>query len=222
MFRGLLTNGLVSLPLVDRYHGKIVNEIFDTNSNLDNEHKALVLKTIGKLETPLTIDTNNINGTFSAKLNLEENQKAFWHIVTETNFYHPKLHLTEKIFKPIVSYRPFILASYAGNLKYLRSYGFKTFSDFIDESYDDETDNNKRMVMIVDEIEKLCKLSKTQQQEMFESMKPILEYNFNHFFGDFKKVIVHEMVYGFGECVHNTQVNDSNLNYDEVAARLSS
>jgi hypothetical protein len=222
MHRNLTNQGLISLPLEDQYHGSFRNEIFDSESLLDKDHKKLVLQTIHKLDAPLIIDNNNVSGKFSAKLNLKENQRAFWHIVSETNFYHKKLHLTEKIFKPIVSYRPFILASYAGNLKYLRSYGFKTFGDFIDESYDLETDNNKRMTMIVDEVEKLCKLTPQQQREMFEAMRPILEYNFNHFYGRFKKIIVDEMVYGFGECLEGTNIDDSMIDYAAVATKLAS
>lgn len=218
--RGLRAQGLISLPLVDHYHGKYLNEVFDTNSKLDKEHKKLILETIHKLPEPLSIDSSRVNGTFSAKLNLYENQRAFWHVVSETNFYHKKLHLTEKVFKPIVSYRPFILCCAPGNLKYLRSYGFKTFGDFIDESYDDEIDDNKRMSMIVDEIEKLCVLTPTQQREMFDAMKPILEHNFNHFYGDFKKIIVDEMVYGFGECVDGT-FDDSSIDYAAVAKKLT-
>jgi hypothetical protein len=220
--RNLREHGLISLPLNDHYHGSYRNEIFDTDSLLDKEHKTLVLQTIHKLDSPLVIDSKNVKGEFSAKLNLEENQRAFWHIVSETNFYHEKLHLTEKIFKPIVSYRPFILASYAGNLKYLRSYGFKTFGDFIDESYDLETDNSKRMTMIVDEIEKLCKLTPQQQREMFESMRPILEHNFNHFYSRFRTIIVDEMVYGFGECLEGTNIDDSMIDYAAVATKLAS
>jgi hypothetical protein len=218
--RGIRDQGLISLPLKDAYHGPILNEVFDKASNLSMHHKKMVLQTICKLDTPLTIDSNSVNGTYSAKINLADCQRAFWHVVPETNFYHKKLHLTEKIFKPIVSYRPFILASYAGNLKYLRSYGFKTFGDFIDESYDEETDNTKRMTMIVDEVEKLCKLSIVEQQEMFAAMTPVLEHNFNHFYGRFKKIIVDEMIYGFAECIDGL-VYDAGLDYAAVAAKLA-
>jgi hypothetical protein len=220
MSRGLEEHGLISLPLLDRYHnGNYMNEILDKNSLLGLEHKKLILKTIRNLDRPLTIDNNNVDGTFSAKINLDANRRGLWHLVTETNFYLPKLHLTEKIFKPIVSFRPFILACAAGNLQYLRSYGFKTFGDFIDESYDLEQDNEKRMFMIVDEIEKLCKLSIEDQRNMFEAMKPILEHNFNHFYGDFKKVIVDEMIYGFGECIDGL-IDDSAVDYAAVSRLL--
>ena len=219
MNRGLLDKGYVSLPLEDKYHGSFMNEILDKDSLLSLEHKKLVVTTIKKLSDPLIIDDNQVDGSYSAKINLKENQRAFWHIITETNFYLPKLHLTEKVFKPIVSFRPFILACAPNNLKYLRSYGFKTFSDFIDESYDAETDNTKRMVMIVNEIERLCKLSPAQQRDMFEAMKPILEHNFNHFYGNFRKIIVDEMVYGFGEMIDGI-IDDSRVDYAAVSRRL--
>lgn len=218
--RGLSEYGLISFPLVDKFNGHFMNEILDKHSLLDIEHKKLAVKHLRKLDSSLIIDYKDIDGTFSANLNLEMNQRALWHIVTETNYYLPKLHLTEKIFKPIVSYRPFILAGAPGNLKYLRSYGFKTFSDFIDESYDSETDNTKRLYMIVDEIEKLCKLNPKQQQDMFEAMKPILEHNLTHFYGRFKNVIVDEMVYGWGECIDGI-IDDSNIDYALVSQRLS-
>lgn len=219
MTRDILKYGLVSMPLTDAYHGSVLNEVFDKSSRLSIEHKKMVLQTIHKLDKPLSIDSNYVNGTYSAKLNLADAQRAFWHLVPETNFYHDKLHLTEKIFKPIVSYRPFILASYAGNLQYLRSYGFKTFGDFIDESYDLETDSTKRMTMIVDELEKLSALSRSQQEQMFDAMKPILDHNFNHFYNNFRKIIVDEMVYGFGECIDGL-VYDAELDYGQVARKL--
>ena len=218
--RSLQGHGLISLPLVDAHHGNFIREVFDPSSLLSKDHKRQILTTIKNLSKPLTIDSHSVDGTYSSKINLADNQRAFWHLVTETNFYHDKLHLTEKIFKPIVSYRPFILASYAGNLHYLRSYGFKTFSDFIDESYDSVTDNTQRMRMIVDEVEKLCRLTPAQQRDMFEAMKPILEHNYNHFYGKFKKIIVDEMVYGFGECIDGL-VDDRAIDYPAVAAKLA-
>ena len=37
------------------------------------------------------------------------------------------MHLTEKIFKPIVNKQPFMLLAAPDNLAYLKSYGFKTY-----------------------------------------------------------------------------------------------
>ena len=122
---------------------------------------------------------------------------AFWHVVTETVYFLPKLHLTEKVFKPIVAQRPFILVAAPGNLAYLKSYGFKTFDRWIDESYDQEEDHYVRIEKITREIEKLCALSKTELDTMYNEMKDILVYNYDHFYGEFKTIIVNELVDNF-------------------------
>jgi hypothetical protein len=41
-------------------------------------------------------------------------------------------------------------------LSWLRSWGFETFDNCIDESYDLEFDNNKRLLMIIKEVERLA------------------------------------------------------------------
>jgi hypothetical protein len=71
---------------------------------------------------------------------VKESQESFVYVVTETCYWERKLHLTEKIFKPIVSRMPFILVGPAHNLEYLRSYGFQTFDYWWDESYDEIED----------------------------------------------------------------------------------
>ena len=46
------------------------------------------------------------------------------------------------------------------NCDVLRHLGFKTFSQFIDESYDDEPNESKRVNMVYNEIKKLLTISK--------------------------------------------------------------
>jgi hypothetical protein len=116
-------------------------------------------------------------------------------------FYHPKLHLTEKIFKPIVVLRPFVLAAAPGNLSYLRSYGFKTFDRWWDESYDLVDDIDQRSDMIVRILEKLCAMSPTELDDLYQDMLPVLQYNKQHFFGKFREIIVSELVDNFDTCL---------------------
>ena len=108
---------------------------------------------LSKIPLPLLVDNTDPKGISSSDSGpeaLKLNQSALWHVVSETIFYQEKLHLTEKIFKPICARRPFILVGAKGNLAYLRSYGFKTFDQWISEDYDHEEDNEKRLLMIVD------------------------------------------------------------------------
>ena len=112
---------------------------------------------------------------------MNELMKSFIFLVTETCFFQSKTHLTEKIFKPIVLRMPFILAGCANNLEYLRSYGFKTFSDYWDEGYDLIEDPIQRLEAIVKILKQVSKLSATEQKSMLLDMSPILEHNYQLF-----------------------------------------
>ena len=192
----LVQHGRVSLFLNDSI-GTWQEAIVDPESPLDNRAKLKIQQALADLTEPLTIDTDTPNGTMSADINIEELTSALWYIVTETVYFFPKLHLTEKVFKPIVARRPFILVAAPGNLAYLKSYGFKTFDHWIDERYDQEQDHYIRIEKITAEIAKLCALSKKELEQMYAEMQEILEYNFNHFYGEFKNIIVNEMVDNF-------------------------
>jgi len=152
-----------------------------------------VLNKIDMLTEPSYIDTDSPDGAMSTFIDIENCQRAFVHVVSETAFYNGKLHLTEKIFKPIVAKQPFLLLGAKGNLEYFKRYGFKTFSDFWDESYDNINDSVKRIDAVFAELMKLSKLSYEEQCAMREQMQDILEYNWNHFFHDFKNIVVDEL-----------------------------
>ena len=107
--------------------------------------------------------------------------ESFIFLVTETCFFQSKTHLTEKIFKPIVLRMPFILVGCAYNLEYLRSYGFKTFGDFWDESYDTIEDPIKRLQAITKILKDISKLTSNEQKSMLLAMQPILEHNYYTF-----------------------------------------
>ena len=146
-------------------------------------------------------------------------QSAFVHLVTETIYYSKKLHLTEKIFRPIAVYRPFILAGAAGNLAYLKRYGFQTFNAWWDESYDQETDNEQRLIKIANIVEHLSTLSMADLQDMYQEMLPVLEHNFQHFYGKFKQIIVTEMLDNYTQMLD--QYNSKNkLFYDYTTVNI--
>jgi hypothetical protein len=92
--------------------------------------------------------------------------------------------LTEKIFRPIACGQPFILASTPGSLKYLRSYGFRTFNPWIDETYDDIFDSNDRLAAIVAEMKRISNLSPENKNYLVEYCNRIAEYNKSIFFSD--------------------------------------
>ena len=153
---------------------------------------------------PLLVDRHIIDGKASAHFGLHEYnlwQECLLHVVNESVFHDPIQHLTEKIFKPIVAMRPFVLVSAPGNLAYLRSYGFQTFAPWIDESYDLVEDSDQRLDQIAGIVEQFCRLSAADLQDLYQEMLPVLEHNKQHFFGDFRRIIVDELVENFDACI---------------------
>jgi hypothetical protein len=103
-------------------------------------------------------------------------------VVLETVAADTKIHLTEKTLRPIACGHPFMLVAGAGALEYLKSYGFKTFAPWIDESYDQEQDVVKRMNKIVAEMKQIENLSPSQYAHTVKQLKKIACYNKKHFF----------------------------------------
>jgi len=73
------------------------------------------------------------------------------------------------------------LAGFTGSLKNLRSFGYKTFHPYIDETYDTIDNDEDRVEAICNEIERLCKLSDTEILEWQRNVEPIILHNYQHF-----------------------------------------
>ena len=121
----------------------------------------------------------------------DQSAESLLYLVTETVATGRRHHLTEKTFKPIALGMPFIIVGTQGSLQYLRSYGFKTFGDLWDESYDDEPDDSRRIEKIA---QVLKHLEASDRQSIFESAHEIIEHNWNHFYnGGFEKILWQEL-----------------------------
>jgi hypothetical protein len=101
-------------------------------------------------------------------------------IVIETNVYECGWW-TEKTAKCLASGKPFILIGTQTQLVDLRNLGFKTFSPWINESYDLEINPERRFDMIKDEIRRLASLEHTLKQEMLSKINAIADYNKNNY-----------------------------------------
>lgn len=202
---GLLPNGQISFNVTDNQFDDWRDEVADPNTKLSEharQHAERYLTNINRL----VIDKAELPGSASADIPREVD--SLWNIVTETVFYYDKLHLTEKIFKPIVSKQPFMLIAAPGNLEYLRSYGFKTFEGIIDESYDNIQDNDQRIDAVAEQLRWYCNLSKEEKSRVIERLAPIVDYNFHHFYGAFKHVITKELL-------NNTKTLFKQIGYDD-------
>ena len=217
--QGLLDYGQVSFNVTDNLFDDWRDEIADPNSKLSEKSKQHAEQHLTNI-SKLVIDKEQLPGSASADIlrtidswmnpnnHVPPKIDAFWHVVTETVFYYDKLHLTEKIFKPIVSKQPFMLLAAPGNLAYLKSYGFKTFDSVIDESYDTIQDNDRRTEAVVEQLHWYCNLTLGEKTDIIQQLEPIIDYNFHHFYGEFRHIIARELL-------DNTKILFKELNYDD-------
>jgi hypothetical protein len=137
-----------------------------------------------------SFDGNPVGPEASAIYNAEDFNHTAISVVLETVF-DQRIHLTEKVLRAIACGHPFILAAGPGSLQLLRSYGFHTFHDYINEDYDTITDPALRLQAIVKEMNRIATLSQTKQTELIQVLRSIAAYNRQRFFSDnfFQQVV---------------------------------
>ena len=123
----------------------------------------------------------------------DQSAESLLYLVTETVATGRRHHLTEKSFKPIALGMPFVIVGTRGSLEYLRSYGFRTFGDIWDESYDSAEDD-VRIERIASLLRSLNELPPEGKQDLFNAAHEVIEHNWNHFYnGGFEAVLWSEL-----------------------------
>lgn len=104
-------------------------------------------------------------------------------IVAESQVNNPEMFVTEKTFKPMAFWHPFVIMGQQGLLNYLHTQGFETFDNLFDESYDQEPDWMIRLQKVIDTIKNYtpAPYDKLTQQK--------LAHNHNLFFD---QAVVHD------------------------------
>lgn len=122
-----------------------------------------------------THDGRSVN-YYIGRLHVEYSLQSFVTVVSEPQYFDKELSTftSEKVFKPIACYHPFITLGGRGELEILKERGYRTFSDYWDESYDTLPDT-KRMDAIIDVVKYIDSIE--DKISWFESMRPILEHN---------------------------------------------
>jgi len=126
--------------------------------------------------------------------NFAEAQDSLVYVPTETVYFGRRTHITEKTFKAIALEMPFVLVAPAGSLAYMREYGFQTFAGILDESYDEETDDIRRVERVVQLLKDLDDLSVRERQQIHRACLPRVQHNYNHFYrGGFADTLWYEL-----------------------------
>lgn len=127
---------------------------------------------------------SNAHSHYSADFDMGDYENTDIEVVLETLFDDGRLHLTEKSLRPIACGQPFILAATHGSLEYLRSYGFKTFSDIWDESYDLVEDPAERLLQIAELMKQISNWDSGTRENKMAQARAVAGYNRQHFFSE--------------------------------------
>jgi len=152
-------------------------------------------------------------------------------VVLETLFDDDRLHITEKTLRPLALRQPFILAATHGSLEYLRSYGFKTFADIFDETYDTIEDPLLRLEAIVKTMKEITLWSDQERKIKMTQISKIVTHNHNHFFsGNFVDQVTNELYTNLSEALGMLEATNTSsrfinrrkelMKYEEIKEKL--
>jgi hypothetical protein len=130
------------------------------------------------------IETIQYITTGDANIAVNNTQPEFYKnfgidIVAETVFNNPYPFITDKTIRPIACKRMFIIAGPSGTLGVLHSKGFKTFTPFINEEYDQVKDNTEWFCMLTTEIKRICEMTIEEIKDACYRYSNRLEHNFS-------------------------------------------
>lgn len=141
---------------------------------------------------PYTIDREELRNKFSndiyhmlqtsgVHLVIESHFDPFWNFSRHRSLVSPEKFSpafpTEKLYKAVACSKPFIMFSTPFFLKELKQLGYRTFSPYINEDYDNIVDDVARANAIADEIKRLNDLPEDKFQEMLKYCEDACVHN---------------------------------------------
>lgn len=191
VFKQQLQHNHISAPRICQYENVDISTIANKYYNTYPD----ILQVFEQATLPrLFVGEESQQMTSCWLTNFAEAQDSLVYVPTETLYFGRRTHITEKTFKAIALEMPFVLVAPAHSLEYMRSYGFKTFDNVFDESYDLETDDILRVEKVTQLLKDLDNLSNKERQEVHRACLPMVEHNFRHFYrGGFSHILWDEL-----------------------------
>jgi len=145
-------------------------------------HHLLVRKWIENL--PLTVDTDDFKTNHALSINSQLHYDTLFQIVNEThvdNFRNTSLFYSEKTFRSMIHFHPFVIYGQQGCNRYLEKLGFKLYTDWIDYDFDNEPDPILRYKKLLESLSnsynKIKTLPRSEQIEWRFQNPDVLLHN---------------------------------------------
>jgi len=140
----------------------------------------------------LTLDYTNFDDNWAYhKVCTDHYDTSFFSIINEANYgSFDSNFLTEKTWKAIFNFHPFVIVGSPNSLKYLKEKGFDIFEDIFDSSYDNIKDGEERIKKIFDTLDYFFKNHTILQlTNLRKDIFPRLRYNYEHFWRNFREYV---------------------------------
>jgi hypothetical protein len=192
VFKNQLEHNHISAPRICSQEGVDITSIAQKYTNVYQDITTI----FEQADLPKMFQGEDTQTMASCWLtNFDEAADSLVYVPTETVYFGRRQHITEKTFKAIALEMPFVLVAPAGSLEYMREYGFQTFADVFDESYDTETDDIKRIERVTQLLKELDTLTVQERQAIHRACLPIVEHNYRHFYrGGLTDILWRELV----------------------------
>jgi len=73
--------------------------------------------------------------------------------------------------------QPTIIVGTPGIIKHLKSLGFESFGELFDESYDEIIPTNERLLKVMDEVERVCRMPESELKAIYKDLLPKVVHN---------------------------------------------
>ena len=140
---------------------------------------------------PLVLDDAMISWSQGHRIDYPALANAMFNVVTESCYEsqpgiskfetHHLPGLTEKTYKSILLAQIPIFLAPRYTVKCYRELGFDPFDDVVDHSYDEESDPVKRIGLVADQIQRICKLDLEDIQNLKVQNAPRFQANLDRF-----------------------------------------
>ena len=140
-------------------------------------------KTVLTANYPKTVDVKDlINQVPNLINNIEIYENSQLTVVTESHFNQTGgLFITEKTFRPLLVGHPFMILGQKGTLEKLRSWGFITDFDGLDQSYDLIEDNRERFLQFHQSLRTWCVQDPEIRRTAIYKWNNIIQHNFQNY-----------------------------------------
>jgi len=178
---GYINNSIVSFNMQNPDSIIFNNEVWQSTWENIKQKLPMKIDDVNLFDNDAHYEPGSALSCDSAGIGIQDDtpyRNVFLNIVTETLAdYGDCEFITEKTWKAVVSCKPFVVLGKPHTLKHLRKLGFKTFSPYIDESYDECESYPERFVKLCNSVAQIGNMSNEQRDELRKHVVPIIRHN---------------------------------------------